>query len=120
MQTMILIGSARPGAYIRATASALTATLEARGDEAIVWDPREWRLTLADPDWADGFTLISPVYHNSYSALLKNCLDPHDDRPVLTQTVALVARGPNRCGVQVCDHLRVVRGLWGWRCHRSS
>lgn len=135
MKFFILVGSARPGSYCRATATALSSMLEERGAETEVWNPCEWPLPLADPAYhrdpsahpdanvralvgaaesADGFALISPVYHNSYSALLKNCVDHLAIPQFRYKPVLLASHSGGLAAVQVCDHLRiVVRGLSG-------
>src|SRR5262249_14449631 len=63
---------------------------------------------------ASGFVLASPVHHNSYSGLLKNCLDHLAIEQFEYKPVALMAFGGSMSAIQVCDQLRtVVRGLWG-------
>ena len=58
--------------------------------------------------------LASPVYHNSYSGVLKNCLDHLAIPQFLYKPVGLISHGAGLSAVQVCDHLRiVVRGLYG-------
>ncbi len=135
MKVMTLVGSVRPGSYCRATAMAVDAILTERGAEGEVWDPGEVPLPLANPcyhrdpaehpdpnvqalvgtaDDSDAFVLVSPVYHNSYSAVLKNCLDHLAIAQFRHKPVVLVSHGAGLGAVQVCDHLRiVVRGLYG-------
>jgi NAD(P)H-dependent FMN reductase len=135
MQVLILVGSVRPGSNSRATAAAIENALVERGADVVTWDPRNWHLPLADPLYhrnprshpdqsvqalveaaqrADGFALVSPVYHNSYSALLKNCLDHLTNAQFRYKPVALASHGARLSAVQACDHLRiVVRALHG-------
>ncbi|MCQ4205403.1 NADPH-dependent FMN reductase [Streptomyces sp. NPDC058783] len=60
--------------------------------------------------------LATPVYHGSYSALLKNALDHLTGDALAGRPVGLVAAGggPRGAGT-ACDQLRtVVRALGGW------
>jgi azobenzene reductase len=61
----------------------------------------------------DAFVWASPVYHNSYSGILKNALDTLTIHQCRYKPVALVSCGNgDRTGSQPCDHLRIVaRGL---------
>ena len=60
---------------------------------------------------AQGFVLLSPIYHNSYSAILKNAIDHLAIRQFAGKAVALGSHGGNRSS-QAVDHLRIVaRGL---------
>jgi NAD(P)H-dependent FMN reductase len=65
---------------------------------------------------ADGAVLATPVYHGSYSALLKNALDHLTGDALAGRPVGLIAAGggPRGAGT-ACDQLRtVVRALSGW------
>jgi NAD(P)H-dependent FMN reductase len=63
---------------------------------------------------ADGFVFGSPIYHNSYSGALKNCLDHLSPEYFSYKPIGLVAHGGRWRSVQPCDHLRlVVRALGG-------
>lgn len=60
--------------------------------------------------------LATPVYHGSYSALLKNALDHLSGEAFAGRPVGLIAAGggPRGAGT-ACDQLRtVVRALGGW------
>jgi NAD(P)H-dependent FMN reductase len=61
---------------------------------------------------ADAFVLSTPVYHNSYSGVLKNMLDLLNIEPHFRyKPVGLVSNGGDRSS-QAVDHLRIVaRGL---------
>lgn len=130
---LILIGSARNGSYSRASAAAVASVLVDCGTEVLAWDPVEWPLPLAHPAFhhdplahpdpevralveaasrADGFVFVSPVYHNSYSGLLKNCLDHLTIAQFAYKPVTIISHGSGLSAVQVCDQLRLVaRGL---------
>ncbi|MEV5989553.1 NADPH-dependent FMN reductase [Streptomyces sp. NPDC052051] len=65
---------------------------------------------------ADGALLATPVYHGSYSALLKNALDHLKGDALAGRPAGLIAAGggPRGAGT-ACDQLRtVVRALGGW------
>ncbi|MFF9763146.1 MULTISPECIES: NADPH-dependent FMN reductase [Streptomyces] len=65
---------------------------------------------------ADGAVLATPVYHGSFSALLKNALDHLTGDALAGRPVGLIAAGggPRGAGT-ACDQLRtVVRALSGW------
>src|SRR5438876_203322 len=59
------------------------------------------------------FVRGSPVYHNSFSGILKNALDSLSIQQFRNKPVALMSCGnSDRTGSQPCDHLRIVaRGL---------
>ncbi len=65
---------------------------------------------------AGGALLATPVYHGSYSALLKNALDHLTGDALSGRPVGLIAAGggPRGAGT-ACDQMRtVVRALSGW------
>ncbi|MFI9778686.1 NADPH-dependent FMN reductase [Streptomyces sp. NPDC051956] len=63
-----------------------------------------------------GAVLATPVYHGSYSALLKNALDHLTADAFTRRPVGLIAAGGGPRGAgSACDQLRtVVRALSGW------
>lgn len=65
---------------------------------------------------ADAVVLATPVYHGSYSSLLKNSLDHLLGDAFAGRPVGLIANGGGpRSGGVACEHLRsVVRALSGW------
>jgi NAD(P)H-dependent FMN reductase len=65
---------------------------------------------------ADAVVLATPVYHGSFSALLKNFLDHLLSDAFRGKPVALIANGGGpRSGGIACEQLRsVVRSLSGW------
>ncbi len=135
MKILVISGSPQPGSRTSAVASLATAVLRHSGAETTLWDLQRRPLPLFDPafhdnpwthphpdvrelvseaDSADGFVLASPVYHNSYSGIIKNCLDHLSMDHFEYKPVGLIAYGGSMAAVQVCDHLRtVVRGLRG-------
>ena len=72
------------------------------------------RQLVAAAGSADALVLGSPLYHNSYSALLKNALDHLSINEVQSRPVGLVGHAGRVASTQALDHLRlVVRGLHG-------
>lgn len=61
----------------------------------------------------DAFVLSSPVYHNSYSAVLKNALGHLSIDPLYYKQVGLPGHGNNRSARSVDPLRAVVRGLHG-------
>jgi NAD(P)H-dependent FMN reductase len=57
---------------------------------------------------ADGFVWGTPVYHSSFSGVLKNTLDHLSSRQFRHKPVALVSNGGGQGGVQPCDQLRII------------
>jgi NAD(P)H-dependent FMN reductase len=65
---------------------------------------------------ADALALASPLYHGSYSGVLKNALDHLSYDAFRNKVVALLSHGGGIRGcTQPCEHLRsVVRTLYGY------
>ena len=65
---------------------------------------------------SDGFVLGSPLYHGSYSGVLKNALDNLHYDAFRNKPVALVSNSSSIRNVDhPCEHLRlVVRALFGY------
>jgi azobenzene reductase len=132
---LIIAGSTRADSYTRAAARAVEGVLRDRGGEPVLWDLAVRALPIADPEYhetpvenpspvvhelveladaASGFVLATPVYHNSYSGVIKNCLDHLVIEHFMEKPVALCGFGRQYTAVQAIDHLRiVVRGLYG-------
>ena len=108
--------------------------LTAVGSRTLLWNLSERPLPVADPRFhddpvmnadeharalaecaaeADAFVLCTPIYHNSYSGVLKNALDHLSIPQFRYKPVGLCSHGGNR-STQAVDQLRiVVRGLGG-------
>jgi len=132
---LLISGSGIPASRTLALVAAAGDAIARCGTRCEVWDLADRPLPAADgrhheapeshPDplvrelvrtarEASGFVLASPVHHNSYSGLIKNCLDHLAIEHFEYKPVALMAFGGSMAAIQVCDHLRiVVRGLWG-------
>lgn len=130
---LILSGSPRQPSYTRSLSNAIADELARLGADVLLWDAHDHPLPLADPAYhhtasthpdpevvdldaraqaADAFVLATPIYHNSYSGVLKNALDLLNIRPHFSmKPVGLVSHGGDR-SPQGVDHLRIVaRGL---------
>ncbi len=133
MKILLLCGSTRADSYTRAAVQEAAACLSELGAAVQIWDPAEHPLPIADPayhrdpsihpdpavqrfvamaDWADGFVLGTPNYHNSYSGVLKNALDTLTVSQFKEKPVALIGHGTSHSVIGALDHLRIVmRGL---------
>lgn len=105
------------------------------GCEITLWDLNERKLPMADPIYhshpsdhpepvvkelvrlaseAHAFVWGSPLYHNSYSGVLKNALDLLNYDQFKNKPIGLVTNGGGIRNVQALDHMRIVaRGLLG-------
>lgn len=113
---MLLCGSTRPDSYTRAGLQAAADHLRQSGADPWMWDPAVDPLPMADPayhreptthpdsavrrlvakaDGARAFILGTPIYHNSYAGVLKNCLDLLSIAQFAHKPVALLAHGSN-------------------------
>ncbi|MBI2798230.1 NAD(P)H-dependent oxidoreductase [Candidatus Saccharibacteria bacterium] len=132
MKILILSGSARPKSHTVALAKAVANEIKKQDGEVELIDLAELDLPPANPEFhkdplknpdpkvvelakkaneADGFMLLSPVYHNSYSGKLKNALDNLAIAQFAGKPMAFGAQGGNRT-TQPIDQLRIVaRGL---------
>jgi azobenzene reductase len=133
-QILLIGGSTRNPSYTRTLTEEVERRLAPSGAVTTHWDLRDRPLPIADPDFhadpsrhpdervrslvalagsCDAFVLASPVYHNSYSGVLKNALDHLAIAQFQYKPVGLISHGGNR-STQPVDHLRiVVRGLLG-------
>ncbi|ELZ92989.1 NADPH-dependent FMN reductase [Haloferax mucosum ATCC BAA-1512] len=125
-----LCGSLRDGSYTRlALKRALAGASEAGGTTELV-DLREFDLPTLNPDHdgegdaaeliriideADAVILGTPVYHGSYSGVLKNALDYCGFDEFGDKTVGLLAVAGGSFPVTALEHLRsVCRALNAW------
>ncbi|GCE07700.1 NADPH-dependent FMN reductase [Dictyobacter aurantiacus] len=133
-RVFLIAGSADKNSYIRTSMEILANTLRESGAQVDLWDLAEQPLPLLCPsilmatpqsvpfpvhqftqlaEQADAFVLGSPVYHNSYSGILKNALDLLSSQHLFHKPVALISNGnSDRTACLPCEHLRsVVKGL---------
>lgn len=121
----LIAGSAEKSSYIRACLEKLVEIFRDCGAQPYLWDLSESALPLFCPspqqdtlliqefiqqaDQADAFVLGSPVYHNSFSGILKNSLDMLSRQHFYHKPVALVSNGySDRTASVPCEHLRSV------------
>jgi NAD(P)H-dependent FMN reductase len=127
-------GSARPGSYTRRALEVAAVSARKLGAEVTVVDLGEWRLPPFDntpatekehPEVqklkqlvkpADALLIATPVYHDSFSGVLKNALDLLYYEELTEKMAALIAVGGGRVGHgQALEHLRAVlreTGTW--------
>lgn len=125
-----LVGSLRDGSYTRiATTRALTGA-ERAGATTELLDLRAFDLPPLDPETeaqgdseqfvetvraADAIILASPMYHGSYSGVLKNALDYCGFEEFEHKTVGLLAVAGGSFPITTLEHLRsVCRALNAW------
>jgi len=126
---LVLCGSTRADGYTHALCQAARLAVECAGFRALVWDLGERPLPPADPAYhrdpsqhpdpvtrelvmlareSAGFLIASPIYHSSFSGVLKNALDSLSMTEFRGKPVGLMAHGHHLSAVQVCDQLRIV------------
>lgn len=137
MRILVLSGSIGERSCTRTLLRHIETRLKLRGVETIWWDLREKPLPIAIPEYhknqqnhpkhivrefvsivesADGFVLGSPLYHDSYSGVLKNALDNLPHEAFSHKPVGLASHSSNaRSCVTPCNQLRpVIRSLAGY------
>lgn len=133
-RALLISGSTRLPSYTRTLAQFVENNLVSLGLHTRHWDLRSQPLPITDPtyhhdptltpdlrvqefvaaaDSSDAFVLASPIYHNSFSGVLKNALDTLTIKQFQYKPVSLISFGGARSS-QAVDQLRiVVRGLHG-------
>lgn len=132
-KVLVISGSIRPESYTRSLSFNIRDRLSALGAHVDHWDAATPMLPMADPSYhrtaseypdhvvvhldhlarnADAFVMATPVYHNSFSGVLKNLLDLLNvQHHFQMKPVGLVSHGGDRTS-QAVDQLRIVaRGL---------
>lgn len=129
-QVVAVTGSLRDGSHTRkALRVALDGASEAGAGTELL-DPRDYHLPMYDPDIdsqgdgdavrsvlqdADAVLLGTPMYHGSYSNVLKNVLDYCGFDEFEHTTVGLLAVSGGSFPITALDHLRsVCRALDAW------
>lgn len=134
-QILLISGSIRQPSFTRTLSERVLKSLAEREIIVTHWSLLEAPLPIANPnfhdqpaqhpdpivrkfvacaDSCDAFILSSPIYHNSYSGVLKNAVDHLTISHFYYKPVGLISHGGNR-STQAVDHLRiVVRGLLGF------
>jgi len=124
-KVLLIAGTIHRPSYTQTVIRAIAASLAARGAEVCEWDLVIMPLPITDPEYdgiplhnpdanvrefarvaneTDAFVLGSPVYHNSFTGVLKNALDSLGDEQFEGKPVGLVGHK----GIQPLDHLRIV------------
>ncbi|PSQ44082.1 FMN reductase [Halobacteriales archaeon SW_7_68_16] len=127
---LAICGSLRDRSHTRVALRAALAGADAAGATTELLDLRELELPVFDADAdeagdaphltervraADSILLGTPVYHGSYSSVLKNALDYCGFDEFEGTTVGLLAVAGGRFPVTALDHLRsVCRALNAW------
>ena len=125
-----LCGSLRDESHTRKALTHALDAADATGAETELLDLREWNLPVYDADaddpgdtaeftrrvrTADAILLGTPVYHGSYSSVLKNALDYCGFDEFENKTVGLLAVAGGSFPITALDHLRsVCRALNAW------
>ncbi|WP_440006177.1 NADPH-dependent FMN reductase [Halomicrococcus sp. SG-WS-1] len=125
-----ICGSLRDASVTRTALEHAAAGVEEAGGTAELLDLREFDLPLFDADEdeagdapeltrrvreADAVVLGTPMYHGSYSSVLKTALDYCGFDEFENKTVSLLAVSGGRFPVTAMDHLRsVCRALDAW------
>lgn len=134
LRIMSIIGSVRRESRTKGIIAIVQSRLGALGANNTVWNLGDEPLPMMDPEirghvdrirderllrfvheasTADAFVLGSPVYHDSYSGVLKNALDHLGSADLKEKAFGLVSHGGQRT-TQAVAHLRiVVRGFYG-------
>lgn len=132
---MIISGSLGKPSHTLATSLFIEKKLQSIGCDVTLWNLEKNPLPLASPEYhsnpienpdvivnefvrkaieADSFIWCSPLYHNSYSGVLKNALDHLSFNECKDKPIGLISNGGGMRNVQALDHMRIVaRGLLG-------
>src|SRR5260370_39370751 len=123
LRLTVVVGSVRAASHTRTAATYAAEYVRETGNEALLWDLHSLPLPIADPDFhdnplhhpdatvrafvtsgrrADGFVLATPVYHNSFSGVLKNALDNLTIEEFAGKPVGLLSHGSKLTAVQAC------------------
>jgi len=130
IHVVALVGSLRDGSHSRTAAARALEGAESAGATTDLLDLRELDLPIFDADAqddgdapelrrrlraADAVILATPMYHGSYSSVLKTALDYAGFDEFENQTVGLLAVSGGSFPITALDHLRsVCRALDAW------
>jgi len=140
MKVVLVSGSLGKRSCTRVLLGFINDQLQAKKVDTVFWDLSKKALPMAIPEFhtrqdkhpdknvrefvqdvreADAFILGSPLYHDSYSGVLKNALDTLPNEAFHRKPVGLVSHSSNmRSCVAPCNQLRpVVRSLGGYAGH---
>lgn len=132
---VLISGSGTKRSRTRVLLTYIANLLEERGMTTTFWDLSEKLVPQSEPDLhgdpnhpdqrvrefielinrADGIVLGSPLYHGSFSGILKNALDNLGSDAFKNKHVGLVSNGGGGGNIQAVEQLRsVVRSLYGY------
>lgn len=137
MQITLICGSNAQKSHTKALLIYIEKLLKSKRIKTSLWDFKEKPLPIVAPEYhkdpaktpnefvrefiklidnSDGFVLGSPLYHGSYSGVLKNALDNLYYDAFRNKPIALVSNSSSiRNCAHPCEHLRlVVRALYGY------
>ena len=136
MQITLISGSAQENSRTLALLNHIKGLLEKRDVQVVIWDLYERPLPIVMPEYhdnpietpdktvqefnllvqnSDAIVLGTPLYHGSYSGILKNALDNLGADAFKNKPVGLVSVAGGMPSVQALEHLRsVVRTLYGY------
>ena len=133
----LICGSTATKSHTRCLLKHIESLLHEKSVETSFWDLRDKHMVFAVPELhatpmetpdknvkdfikliesSDGIVIGSPLYHGSYSGVLKNALDNLYLDAFRNKAVALVSHGYGvRNAIKACEHLRsVIRTLYGY------
>jgi NAD(P)H-dependent FMN reductase len=129
-RVVVVAGSLRDRSYTRVASEHVLHGVESAGGHGEVLDLREWDLPPLDPDLdeqgdavafartlrdADAVVLGTPMYHGSFSGVLKNALDHCGFDEFEGKTVGILGVSGGAFPVTALEHLRsVCRALNAW------
>jgi NAD(P)H-dependent FMN reductase len=132
---VLISGSGSKHSHTQALLHYIATLLEEQGMKTTLWDLYEKPLLATDPDYhgdpmhpnlqvrkfialvnsADGIVLGTPLYHGSFSGILKNALDNLGSDAFKNKHVGLVSNAGGMGNMQAVEQLRsVVRALYGY------
>lgn len=137
MKILILSGSVGKRSCTRTLLCCIEERLRSKGHDTILWDLGSKPLPIIVPEYhgdqkshpnknvrefvslvqqVDGFVFGSPLYHGSYTGVIKNALDTLPAKALEHKPVGLVSHSSNaRSCTAPCNQLRpVVRALAGY------
>jgi NAD(P)H-dependent FMN reductase/AraC-like DNA-binding protein len=128
IRILVLGGSHSRPSHTRCLTEAVRHVLDAAGAATVVWDLAARELPAVGSERAragatalrlaaveaDGLVVATPLYHGSYSGLLKNALDHLRREEVGRKPVGIMSTSASYASPRAADHLRVViRSLGG-------
>jgi NAD(P)H-dependent FMN reductase len=129
-RVVAICGSLRDESYTRRALERVLAAADQTGAATQLIDLRTWELPMFDADdrdagdapelrervrEADAIVLGTPMYHGSYSSVLKNALDYCGFDEFENKTVGLLGVSGGRFPISALEHLRTVcRALDAW------